>query len=97
LPLIRRRRHEKSWFTHTGLTTEEANELVARYSLKAFPLKRASILTLVLDSQRITASAVITPKTAAKPAFPGMGVIVKSTTFPVGKASMTRAQMEEAP
>lgn len=25
---------KKSWFTHTGLTTEEANELVARYKSK---------------------------------------------------------------
>ena len=39
---------KKSWFTHTGLTTEEANELVARYKSKGVPVeKKASILTLV--------------------------------------------------
>lgn len=32
---------KKSWFTHTGLTTEEANELVSRYKSKGFLVEKS--------------------------------------------------------
>lgn len=32
---------KKSWFTHTGLTTEEANELVTRYKAKGVPVEKS--------------------------------------------------------
>lgn len=32
---------KKSWFTHTGLTTEEANELEARYKSKDVPVEKS--------------------------------------------------------
>jgi hypothetical protein len=32
---------KKSWFTHTGLTTEEANELVERYKSKGVPVEKS--------------------------------------------------------
>lgn len=32
---------KKSWFTHTGLTTEEANELVDRYKSKGVPVEKS--------------------------------------------------------
>ena len=32
---------KKSWFTHSGLTTEEANELVARYMSKGVPVEKS--------------------------------------------------------
>lgn len=32
---------KKSWFTHSGLTTEEANELMARYKSKGVPVKKS--------------------------------------------------------
>ena len=32
---------KKSWFTHTGLTTEEANELVARYKSKGVQVEKS--------------------------------------------------------
>ncbi|MGF6424522.1 type III secretory pathway lipoprotein EscJ [Lelliottia sp. 489] len=32
---------KKSWFTHSGLTTEEANELVARYQSKGVPVEKS--------------------------------------------------------
>ena len=32
---------KKSWFTHTGLTTEEANELVARYESNGVTVEKS--------------------------------------------------------
>ena len=32
---------KKGWFTHTGLTTEEANDLVARYQGKGVPVEKS--------------------------------------------------------
>ena len=32
---------KKSWFTYTGLTTEEANELVARYKSKGVLVEKS--------------------------------------------------------
>ncbi|WP_368277771.1 hypothetical protein AB3N49_12515 [Enterobacter cloacae] len=32
---------KKSWFTHTGLTAEEANELVTRYKSKGVPVEKS--------------------------------------------------------
>ena len=31
---------KKSWFTHTGLTSEEANELVTRYESKGITVEK---------------------------------------------------------
>ncbi|MCK7244957.1 hypothetical protein AAHD35_03350 [Enterobacter roggenkampii] len=31
---------KKSWFTHTGLTTEEANELMTRYQSKGVTVEK---------------------------------------------------------
>lgn len=31
---------KKSWFTHTGLTTEEANELMIRYQSKGVTVEK---------------------------------------------------------
>ncbi|WP_447852853.1 hypothetical protein [Enterobacter mori] len=36
---------KKSWFTHTGLTTEEANELVARYKSKGVQVEKTTAST----------------------------------------------------
>ncbi|AWS78566.1 hypothetical protein QM092_08900 [Enterobacter hormaechei] len=32
---------KQSWFTHTGLTTEEANELVARYESNGVTVEKS--------------------------------------------------------
>lgn len=32
---------KKSWFTHTGLTSEEANELVTRYESKGITVEKS--------------------------------------------------------
>lgn len=56
---------KKSWFTHSGLTTEEANELVARYQSKGVPVEKS----LDIDPRLWIVSALLpqqksAPKTA---------------------------------
>jgi hypothetical protein len=56
---------KKSWFTHSGLTTEEANELVARYQSKGVPVEKS----LDIDPRLWIVSALLpqqksSPKTA---------------------------------
>lgn len=56
---------KKSWFTHTGLTTEEANELVSRYKSKGVLVEKS----LDIDPRLWIVSALLpqqksSPKTA---------------------------------
>jgi hypothetical protein len=56
---------KKSWFTHSGLTTEEANELVARYQSKGVQVEKS----LDIDPRLWIVSALLpqqksSPKTA---------------------------------
>ncbi|EUL67208.1 hypothetical protein P838_00249 [Enterobacter hormaechei] len=54
---------KKSWFTHTGLTTEEANELEARYKSKDVPVEKSLDIDPRLWIVSVTCSPLIsTPR-----------------------------------
>lgn len=52
---------KKSWFTHTGLTTEEANELVARYKSTGVPVEKS----LDIDPRLWIVSALLPQQNSA--------------------------------
>lgn len=62
---------KQSWFTHTGLTTEEANELVARSLRIQWRNRRekSRYRSAVLVSQRISSSVRFITESTAKHAF----------------------------
>lgn len=53
---------KKSWFTHTGLTTEEANDLMKRYQSKGVAVEKS----LDVDPRLWIVSALL-PQQASPP------------------------------